>query len=263
MNGPSDGPLRSLTGLVYPLFTMLSDQSITAPSPRRYIAVAEQLLKFLERDGFATGGRLPPERDLATTMGVSRPTIREALLALELLGAVEVRRGDGVYVAKWGPRRRDSSSGRGSNGALDDLPGDLLRARAHVEPAVAALCAEHLAPGERIEMANLIGEAESLVPQVAQVASFVTLGLEFHSRLAPYCGNRILANTVRELVNVEAHPLWKIVNQQAMREPEARQNQILEHRQILDAIASNDAHQARHLMYEHIQRLSSRILDLD
>src|SRR5712671_6895877 len=67
--------------------------------PRRlYRQIADQLRSLIEHGEYKVGTRLPPERDLATQLGVSRPSVREALIALEVEGLVEVRMGSGVYV---------------------------------------------------------------------------------------------------------------------------------------------------------------------
>ena len=70
----------------------------TIEPQRLYRQIAEQLRLRMGQSEFAAGARLPAERDLAKQLGVSRPTVREALIALEVEGWVEVRSGSGVYV---------------------------------------------------------------------------------------------------------------------------------------------------------------------
>src|SRR5690606_34370983 len=67
---------------------------------RLYVKVADQLTRLIVEGVFAVGGRLPSERDLADQLKVSRPTIREAMIALELSGIIEIRTGSGIYVRK-------------------------------------------------------------------------------------------------------------------------------------------------------------------
>ena len=67
--------------------------------PRRlYRQIADQIRELIRAGEFVAGARLPPERDLAKQLGVSRPSVREALIALEVEGLVEVRIGSGIYV---------------------------------------------------------------------------------------------------------------------------------------------------------------------
>src|SRR6266852_3886734 len=65
---------------------------------RLYRQIADQIAALIEKGEYGAGQRLPPERDLAKQLGVSRPSVREALIALEVEGYVEVRVGSGVYV---------------------------------------------------------------------------------------------------------------------------------------------------------------------
>ena len=76
-------------------------------SRRLYQQIADQIRELIDRGGFDAGTRLPPERDLAQQLGVSRPSLREALIALDVEGRVEVRSGSGVFVsaAQPGPGR--------------------------------------------------------------------------------------------------------------------------------------------------------------
>ncbi len=97
-----------------------------AIEPRRlYRQIADQLRALIEAGEFRVGTRLPPERDLALKMGVSRPSVREALIALEVEGLVEVRMGSGIYVragGRWpGWRQRGGGKSAGHHpGAATD-----------------------------------------------------------------------------------------------------------------------------------------------
>ena len=102
--------------------------------PRRlYRQIADQLRELIERGEFAVGTRLPPERDLAVQLGVSRPSVREALIALEVEGLVEVRMGSGIYVREPDPARRARRA------AQAESPLETIRARQLIEGELAAL----------------------------------------------------------------------------------------------------------------------------
>src|SRR6266478_3085008 len=113
---------------------------VPAPAPalgvrRVYRQVADQLRNLLAEGNYPPGARLPPERDIAVQLKVSRTTVREALIALELAGLVEVRGGSGVYVTAL-PR-----SGTLTIESTDSGPGpfELLQARRLLEGEIAAL----------------------------------------------------------------------------------------------------------------------------
>src|SRR5512140_3135570 len=97
--------------------------------PRRlYRQIAEQIRTLIKSGEFKAGGRLPPERDLARQLGVSRPSVREALIALEVEGLVEVRIGSGIYVTGLPRAAPPTESEQPAAG-----PFELLRARYVIE----------------------------------------------------------------------------------------------------------------------------------
>ena len=106
--------------------------------PRRlYRQIAEQLRALIEHGEFPAGTRLPPERDLAVQLGVSRPSVREALIALEVEGRVEVRMGSGIYVRE-APVRAAAVEHEAES------PLETIRARALIEGELAAVAARQM-----------------------------------------------------------------------------------------------------------------------
>jgi GntR family uxuAB operon transcriptional repressor len=229
-----------------------SDQSdaftpIGAPR-RRYLHVAEQLLQAIADGVYAPGSRIPGDREIAASTHVSRPTVREAVLALEIVGVVEVQPGAGVFVS-----RRPAGQQILDPLALD-APRELIEARAAIEPLVAGLCAERIDTAAIGELRALTGQGADATSGESQSLSRMSeLGLLFHRRLASACGNRILAEMTCGLVDMERHPLWVLVNQIALRSQDARDMQIQEHASILDAIEAGDAARAQAVMAQHLE----------
>lgn len=224
-------------------------------SRRRYVAIAELILESIGSGRLAVGDRLPNERDLAQMCRTSRPTVRDALLALELVGVVEVRQGSGCYVTRQGGARSIRSMVM-----LDSPPRELLEARIHVEPVVAGLCVGRVLPSEVELLHGLIDECEAEGRRSGvDLDHFLKLSHGFHSALAASCGNNILADITRQLVDVASHPLWMLVNGMHVREEQARHMQISEHRDILVAIAAGDRDGASTAMANHLGGLSGRI----
>ena len=117
---------------------------IQAVEPQRlYRRIAEQIARLIKRGEYKPGARLPPERDLATMLKVSRPSVREALIALEVEGYVDVRVGSGVYVAKAGGLRT-----KAARLAADAGPFELISARRLLESECAALAARNASPAQ-------------------------------------------------------------------------------------------------------------------
>src|SRR3954464_15165865 len=114
---------------------------LQALEPQRlYRQIAEQLRALITSGGFKRGERLPAERDLAKQLGVSRPSVREALIALEVEGWVEVRTGAGVFVLERGVRKIETRKKVPDN---EWGPLEILRARRVIEGEIAALAAQH------------------------------------------------------------------------------------------------------------------------
>src|SRR3954462_6918023 len=106
---------------------------------RLYEQVAGQVTELVTRGEFKPGDRLPPERDLAKLLGVSRPTVREAMIALEIAGLVEVRVGAGAFITDKAKQNGEATS-RLFEG-VGSFPLELIAARRAIEPEVAALAA--------------------------------------------------------------------------------------------------------------------------
>ena len=112
--------------------------------PRRlYRKIADQISVLISAGEYTPGARLPPERDLAKQLGVSRPSVREALIALEVEGLLDVRVGSGIYVT-------DPANGASAHALQGDAgPFDVISARALIEGECAALAAKAASPAQR------------------------------------------------------------------------------------------------------------------
>jgi DNA-binding FadR family transcriptional regulator len=222
---------------------------------RRYLEVAEYILRAVAAGSITRGDRLPNERDLSARCGVSRASVREALLALELGGVIESRPGSGWYLTGVGvPASTPVTPG------LDSSPRDLLEVRRVIEPHAAQVCAWRIEPPDVRRLAALIDDAErvSAAPPGDDLHPFVQLNLAFHRELAQLCGNAILARITSHLVDANEHPLWMLVDGIAARSPQTRSAQLKEHRAILAAIAEHRGEDAARAMSSHLGALTRR-----
>jgi hypothetical protein len=130
----------------YRLHGTLEDKAlpiIRVEPSRLYRRIADQIRELILAGEFPAGSRLPPERDLAQQFGVSRPSLREALIALEISGFVTVMTGSGIYV-------RTDFAGAEPAAVPDGGPGpfELIRARHLIESEVAAVAAREATPSD-------------------------------------------------------------------------------------------------------------------
>jgi DNA-binding FadR family transcriptional regulator len=224
--------------------------ALEAIEPRRlYRQVADQIRIYLDSSGIPAGGRLPTERELAERLGVSRPTIREALIALEVEGRVRIRVGSGIYVAE-GPAAGAPAALRGEH----EGPFELLSARAFFEGAIAAEAAGRIRPDHIARLDEWIGRMEAaLGPNPETIA----LDCEFHAAIAAVLGNAVIERTVRDLFNQRMSPYFGRLA--AYFEDEASWREaILEHRAIRNALAARDPALARDAVRRHLERSQER-----
>jgi DNA-binding FadR family transcriptional regulator len=197
---------------------------------------------------FAAGTRLPAERDLARQLGVSRPSVREALIALEVEGWVEVRTGSGIYVQ---PAKQRGSQAE-PNGEWGPL--QVMQARELVEAEVAALAARHA----RKPQLALIAGALAHMREEADAGIEPRTGDEaFHVAVAQACGNEVLADTVRSYWGARHGPLFQRLGDH-FENPAAWSAALVEHAAVLEAIRAHDASAARSAMQQHLKKATSR-----
>lgn len=220
----------------------------TVEPQRLYRQIAEQLRVLIGRGEFAVGARLPAERDLARQLGVSRPSVREALIALEVEGWVEVRTGSGVYVLE--------RSGRAAEPVAEAEwgPLELIRARRVVEGETAAIAAVQ----RKRQHLDAIDQA---ISTMRALADRNTMPLEgdraFHMAIVDACANTVLSETVQGFWDSRRRPIFTRLGGyfetvQSWREA------IAEHEAIRDAIAARDAAAARLAMHAHMDKSHQR-----
>lgn len=225
-------------------------------SSRLYRQIAEQLRGLISAGEFDAGTRLPAERDLARQLGVSRPSVREALIALEVEGWVEVRTGSGIYVQP--PQQRTGhGAARGANGSGDGAdwgPLELMRARQLVEGEVAALAARH---ARKAHIATMAGALQLMRDDVAAGVEPRAADEAFHTAIAQACGNEVLSDTVRSYWTARHGPLFSRLSDY-FENPASWSAAVVEHAAVLEAIRARDAQAARDAMQQHLKKATNR-----
>lgn len=216
-------------------------------APRRlYRQIADQLRALIERGEFPVGSRLPPERDLAVQLGVSRPSVREALIALEVEGFVEVRMGSGIYV-----RAREATRERRITA---EAPLETIRARQLIEAELAAHAARQM---KKAQIAGL-RDAISLMESDVAGGTMPTAGDRlFHVRIAEASDNSVLLRIVTELHDERHNPLFEQFGNH-FENARSWGIAIAEHRAVVDAIASRSPQAARDAMSHHLHNSHAR-----
>ena len=223
----------------------------TVEPQRLYRQIAEQLRSLMAGGEFRPGSRLPAERDLARQLGVSRPSVREALIALEVEGVVDVRTGSGIYVVQPGARNGATEAAREP---AEWGPLELMRARELVEGEVAALAARNARKAQITAISDALARmreqaARGIVPREGDEA--------FHSAVAQGCGNEVLRDTVHGYWQARGGTLFERLGDY-FENPASWKAALVEHAAVLDAIRAHDAPAARAAMQSHLKKAYNR-----
>jgi GntR family transcriptional repressor for pyruvate dehydrogenase complex len=207
-------------------------------------AVARQLLDEIRDKRLAPGTRLPSERELTTALGVGRSTVREAIQGLAMLGVLDIRHGQGAFVAD--PSRADGQS-RIAAGLARGVTQNLFEARRIVEVEAARLAAERRTDEELDGIAAVLADHEEAI---AVGALGVEFAVAFHLRLAEASHNDVLVGfvaTLSEVLEERGHTLEQI--------PGYREWELAQHRAVFAAVQAGDRQDAGRAMRRHLDEV--------
>ena len=217
---------------------------------RLYQQVADEIRGLIRTGQFPPQSRLPAERDLAQQLGVSRPSLREALIALEIDGSVEIRMGSGVYVCA----PAEPAAAPGDGGVFGESPSELMTARVAIEGAVATMACARMTSEALDEITQALDRM-----RVAIEAGRSPLGDDraFHLAIAARAGNSVLARIVGDLFD-ERHSLISTRISDRFENSATWVAALAEHEAILAALEAADPLQAEAAMRIHIRRSADR-----
>ncbi|MET1037989.1 MAG: FCD domain-containing protein [Aeromicrobium sp.] len=212
--------------------------------PRLYEQVAEQITAWVASNGLTTGDKLPPERELATRLGVSRATVSQALVALEVIGFVAVRHGDGAVLT-------DGSGAAKVLEALREhakrLP-DIIDARDALETKIAALAATRRTDAD-------IAAIEAALDVMATDIDAGGRGVEgdelFHAAITAAAHSGLLATMMGEISELILETRIESLGQ-----PGRPRDSLAAHGRILDAVRAGDPRAAAAAMHSHVEMVS-------
>jgi DNA-binding FadR family transcriptional regulator len=228
---------------------------IQALEPQRlYRQIAGQLRALISAGEFAVNTRLPAERDLAKQLGVSRPSVREALIAMEVEGWVEVRTGSGVYVLERNSQAATAAASRPQIAPDEWGPLELIRARRVIEGEIASIAALQA----KRKHISAMGKA---LEAMKKDASRGVLPLEgdraFHTAIVEASDNVVLIETVQRFWDSRRGPLFERLGGY-FENLESWVAAIDEHEAILQAVRDHDATAARLAMHAHMDNSHTR-----
>lgn len=221
-------------------------------STRIYEEIVRQIKAMIAEGRLQSGDRLPPERDLAEKFVVSRTSVREALRALESLGLVEIRPGEGTFVrevsvdALVAPLALVMASGR-------EAIAELFEARSILEPAIAGLAARRATPEEIEEMARIL---DAQAREIEAGRTGLPQDAEFHAAIAAAAHNRAISRLVHGIMDLLTQSREESLSA-AGRPTRSHED----HRRVLEAIRRRDAEGAERAMREHLLAVEALLVD--
>jgi GntR family transcriptional repressor for pyruvate dehydrogenase complex len=212
-------------------------------------AVFEQLIAFVVNGVWKAGDQIPPERDLCVELGVARTSLREALKAMELVGMLDSRVGEGTFVC---PRSEFLARPMlwAFTGTDHSELKELLEARSLLEEDLAALAAER---GSEDEI-QAVGDSIKVMRANTEGGAVLDADMAFHLRIAAAAHNEILGNAVQLLRNMLRQWIYlKLLL------PAVPDQVVEEHEAVYEAIRKRDVLAARVAMRSHLQKTAKLV----
>lgn len=217
---------------------------------RLYHTVANQILELIDSGVFPPWSRLPGERDLATRFGVSRVAVREAEIALQVQGRIEIKVGSGAYVL--------DASNKALNGLPKVGPFELTQARALFEAESAALAAPIITDEALDELENYVGIMSG---KIVSSMSREDADEAFHMKIAQATNNNVIIFVIGSMwkMRTEAAKLQAVYKTVTDKDNDGRLLED-EHLSILEALKTRDPSAARQAMRAHFSRMIEALL---
>jgi GntR family transcriptional repressor for pyruvate dehydrogenase complex len=211
---------------------------------RLYEQVADQITTWIKENGLRPGDRLPPERELAQRLGVSRATLSQALVALEVIGVVVVRHGDGTVLTE---RARTAPVIEAIRAHADRLP-EIIEARDALESKLAALAASRRTDAD---LTAIRAALDAMERDIEAGGRGVEGDEAFHGAVTTAARSELLAQMMTAI-----HDLIRETRLESLSQPGRPRESLAGHRKVADAIAAGDPIAATQAMHEHVMLVS-------
>lgn len=213
----------------------------------------EQLISYVVKGHWKAGDRIPPERELCQQLGIARTSLREALKAMELIGMLDSRIGDGTFVC---PRSEFLSRPLlwAFTGTDHAELRDIMEAREFLERDLAGLAAER---GSDAEIEAIGATVDTMRQNIAEGKSILEPDLAFHLTIASAAHNEVLRNAVQLLRNLLKQ--WLVLK---LLLPAVPSKVLKQHQEIYQAIKSRDATAARDAMWSHLEKTAQLLQEI-
>ena len=220
-----------------------------AYQPKKSTLVAEWVLEKIRSQVYPEGAKLPSEREIARTLGMSRPPVREALSALQIARIVEIRPGNGTYVKSATPANEMVSN---TMSVLEDSesPFEVMQARCVLEEGIIKVAATQATGEDMVRLEQALARMGDAVEH-SDLSRYFQSNREFHLAVATATHNSVLRKLLESLLLSEKKELWQESIQRYLSDPEHIKKYTARHERILQAIEKRDVDKAAQEMTEH------------
>jgi GntR family transcriptional repressor for pyruvate dehydrogenase complex len=212
--------------------------------------IAHSLLNLIKEKQLRPGDRLPPERELAAMMNVSRPSLREALRALQIMNIIDNRQGSGTYITSLEPERLVEHLDIIFT-LNDSTYIELFEARKILEAGAAELAAREITDEEIDELENCVERAREALDDPE---AFLEIDLDLHRRILEATDNKILALFMRSISQLSI-----LSRRRTAEHIDVRRQTIKDHHAIVQALKSREPGAARTAMLDHLSHVERRM----
>jgi len=217
--------------------------------------IIEQVWDLIKEGRLKPGDKLPPEQVLAEKFGTSRPSVREALSALEILGITESRGGKGNFIKNnfnfplYEQKFRELEE--------EESPFELLEARKAVEIEIADLAAKKVTKEDIDAISESLNKMKDTLNNIPKMMEF---DREFHLNIARAAHNNLLFSMMAYLSNLLKEKLWVNMKEKTWNLPGYPQKYLEDHTEIFNAIKSKDSKNAHKRVYHHLVSVEKDLL---
>ncbi|MBV4365352.1 Uxu operon transcriptional regulator [Erwinia phyllosphaerae] len=230
---------------------------LNSSQQRPYQEVGEMLRKLIAQKPYAIGERLPPEREIAEKLNVTRTLVREALIMLELEGLIEVRRGAGIFVL--GERMTPEPVAHEASSCNDAGPFEMLQARQLLESNIAEFAAIQATRDDIRKMRQAL-ELEERELASGAVNETENGDMNFHLAIAQATHNSMLVELFKQSWQWrENNTMWSQLHRH-LANTHYRKEWLSDHKKILVALIKKDARAAKLAMWQHLENVKRRLL---
>jgi GntR family transcriptional repressor for pyruvate dehydrogenase complex len=229
----------------------MSEHIGSVEARRLYQQIADRVRLLIREGHFPAGSRLPAERELAQQLGVSRPSLREALIALEIAGNVEIRMGSGIYVAA------EETRLPAQGGSIGESPLEIMQARSLIEGSAVLMACSHITLDA---LDRLRGNLDAMRLQIEASRKPIELDRQFHLIIAEQSGNSVVMRIVRDLFDERHSPLTAQMRTR-YENAETWTYALAEHEKIFAALEARDPLLAQAAMRTHLDTSKQRWME--